>query len=98
MRDLHPLEKYTRCFSSIKIICIFDIFIELANGCALLMQGTHRLLLSVAVQWLVRQESNNFNGCASRKIQEVNTATEKQAPTVSNKAKKKHFGKTMTIK
>jgi hypothetical protein len=40
----------------------------------------NRLLLSVAVQRLVRQGSNNLNGSSWWKRQWVNTATEKQQP------------------
>ena len=48
----------------------------------------NRLLLSVAVQWLVRQESNNLNGSALWKIQQVKSPPKSSSRNVGGNCKK----------
>jgi hypothetical protein len=55
IKDLHPLENSPALFVSLKIICIFEIFIELLGRWALLMQGTHIVYKTFGSQWVIER-------------------------------------------
>ena len=60
-KGLAPSGKNTRQFCSLKFICIFELFIELSDGCALLMQGTHTRFKEPPVPFSVESDASFFN-------------------------------------
>jgi hypothetical protein len=59
-KGFSPSGKLHPSFCFCKLICIFDVFIELSDGCALLMQGTHSTYPQAGILCFGRQKITIF--------------------------------------